>query len=371
MSAILVVPDFGLGEQIVDNKQRLKSIVFTINNYTDEDVELLKNLEEIVRCMIAAKEVGESETPHIQGYAELQSAKTRSALAKKYLPRAWIGKARGDGKQNFAYCKKGRQSKEEWTRDGVDGRHYGDEVDLVLEVGVPVGAGKRTDIDRAVEDLKDGMSFKEACIEHANVAMKYPNGFKMVRSALVQPRDEKPEVIVRWGATGTGKTHCAMLVDWPEERSYVWDPSLKGSNVVWFDGYDYEKKVVLEEFRAGSMPYAQMLRLLDRYEAKVQVKGFVTEFVATKIVITSPFHPKRWFPNLEKGDGVEQLLRRIDKIYHHVTCDGEEMARILEEGVDEDAPCFTVGEQNAKQHALEKQFGTEGFYPGASFPTWQ
>lgn len=357
------------GEEIVDDKQRLKSIVFTINNYSDEDVEKLKGMSDIAKCMIAAKEIGESGTPHIQGFAELKCAKTRSALAKKYLPRAWIMKARGDGRQNFAYCKKGTQSKEEWQRDGVDGLRYGDDVDVVVEIGEPIGSGRRSDIERAVETLKDGATIQETAFEHPEVFFKYPHAVKQYRAMCVAPRDEKPEVIVRWGHAGLGKTHYAKKMDWPGERCYTWDPTLKGSHVVWFDGYDFEKKVILEEFRPGSLPYAQLLRLLDKYDAKVQVKGFVTEFVATKIVITSPVHPRAWYPNLMKGDGIEQLLSRIDKIYHHTGDDlrkggSLDDLKILEEGVDEGQPILNSGDWH------KAQFGDEAFFPGASNPTY-
>jgi len=322
------------GEEVPDDK-RFRTWVFTVNNWTDDDVAKVMEMSEMVKYMIVAKEVGASGTPHLQGFVELKAKMCRRVLSKKYLPRAWIKKARGDAKSSFRYIKKGSQSKEEFKTEGEDGPNYGVGLDLVCEIGEPLGSGKRTDIDMCADDLKAGMGKKEAAWEHTNVYFKYPAAFEKFRGMCVEARSVKPEVIVRWGATGTGKTHYAKLVDWKEIKTYTWDPSLKGSSVAWFDGYDYEDKVILEEFRPGALAYAQLLRLLDRYDAKVQVKGFVTEFVATKIVITSPIHPLKWFPNLEKGDGVEQLLRRIDKIYHHVLVDGSDVAEIREEGVDE------------------------------------
>jgi hypothetical protein len=215
-------------------------------------------------------------------------------------------------------------------------------LDLVVEIGVGEKERQRNDILRCADDLKEGMSLKEAAREHTEVFFKYPSAMQKFRGFCVEPRSTKPEVIVRWGATGTGKTYFAKKVDWADVPAYTWDPSLKGSSVAWFDGYDYEDKVIFEEFRPGSLMFGQLLRLLDQYDAKVQIKGFVTEFVATKIVITSPVHPLKWFPS-KQDDGVEQLMGRIDKIYHHV---GDNMRKggieqkVLLEGVDE--PVFAL-----------------------------
>jgi len=50
-----------------------KNWAFTINNYTDDTVELLSNLVVCGKCsyVVFGLEVGEEGTPHIQGYLQL------------------------------------------------------------------------------------------------------------------------------------------------------------------------------------------------------------------------------------------------------------------------------------------------------------
>jgi len=58
-----------------------------------------------------------------------------------------------------------------------------------------------------------------------------------------------------------------------------------------------------------------LLRLLDRYDCRVETKGATIQFVPTKIVITSPVHPRSWYSIFEhQEDKIDQLLRRITSI---------------------------------------------------------
>ena len=57
---------------------------------------------------------------------------------------------------------------------------------------------------------------------------------------------------------------------------------------------------------------SDLLRLLDRYPYTVPLKCGHAQFLAKRIYITSPFHPKDWYPNC--GEQMKQLFRRISKI---------------------------------------------------------
>ena len=49
--------------------------IFTLNNYTDKDIELLKPFYvDYCKCLVCGKEVGEVElTPHLQGFFTLKT----------------------------------------------------------------------------------------------------------------------------------------------------------------------------------------------------------------------------------------------------------------------------------------------------------
>lgn len=85
---------------------KLRNICFTINNYTDIDVQALRNMyTECCKYIICGLEVGESGTPHIQGYAEFKDSMELHNI-KKHMPRAHIEKRKGTAEQADMYCQK-------------------------------------------------------------------------------------------------------------------------------------------------------------------------------------------------------------------------------------------------------------------------
>ena len=60
----------------------------------------------------------------------------------------------------------------------------------------------------------------------------------------------------------------------------------------WWDGYEGEKEVLIDEFWKDFYKYHELLRLLDRYPCKVEKKGGWAHLQgmvsATTIVITAP-----------------------------------------------------------------------------------
>ena len=89
----------------ISSKSRLRKCCFTLNNYTDEEfTQLLKVLDGMK--FIIGKEVGESGTPHLQGYVEFGRQLSFKQVKEMIGERAHIERARGNRKQNVAYCEK-------------------------------------------------------------------------------------------------------------------------------------------------------------------------------------------------------------------------------------------------------------------------
>jgi hypothetical protein len=55
-----------------------------------------------------------------------------------------------------------------------------------------------------------------------------------------------------------------------------------------------------------------MLRLLDRYECLIEVKGGFRQFRSRQIVVTSIFSPEVMYA--KASEDMNQLVRRIDEI---------------------------------------------------------
>lgn len=113
------------------------------------------------------------------------------------------------------------------------------------------------------------------------------------------------KVTVFWGPTGTGKSRRA----WEEAGldAYPKDPRTK-----FWDGYDRQEHVVIDEFR-GAIDVSHLLRWFDRYPVLVEVKGSSRVLVANRIWITSNLRPSHWFPELDEIT-LRALLRRLEVI---------------------------------------------------------
>lgn len=80
-----------------------KSFCFTINNYTEADVEAVKNV--LCQRIVAGKEVGENGTPHIQGAVTFKRSYRRAAVGKLLGGRAHVEEMRGKW-EDQEYCQK-------------------------------------------------------------------------------------------------------------------------------------------------------------------------------------------------------------------------------------------------------------------------
>lgn len=89
--------------------------VFTLNNYTEQEYEFLssefRNKSEKY-FYIVGKEVGESGTPHLQGYIALKDKKKKFrplptfAVKRNGKNAMHFERARGNREQNYKYCSK-------------------------------------------------------------------------------------------------------------------------------------------------------------------------------------------------------------------------------------------------------------------------
>ena len=78
---------------------------FTLNNYTEDNIKEISALLPLYcRRYIVAKEVGDSGTPHLQGYVEFM--KRERPLSKIPIKEIHWEKAKGDIKANRDYCEK-------------------------------------------------------------------------------------------------------------------------------------------------------------------------------------------------------------------------------------------------------------------------
>lgn len=105
---------------------------FTLNNYSDEQLASVTEFltrDPPVKYGIFGKEVAESGTPHLQGFAIFFSNQRLRAV-RGYIPRAHWEQARGTSQQAADYCKKDGDFTEFGTFPANQGRRTDLEVAL-------------------------------------------------------------------------------------------------------------------------------------------------------------------------------------------------------------------------------------------------
>jgi len=101
---------------------RARGWTVTLNNYNEEEWNIInENAQLHSEKFIFGKEVGESGTPHIQGYIYFKNPKDMNGV-KKILnnKKLHLEVAKGNTKQNLAYCSKDGKYKSKGMEDAIE-----------------------------------------------------------------------------------------------------------------------------------------------------------------------------------------------------------------------------------------------------------
>ena len=242
------------------------------------------------------EEAPTTKTPHYQGYAVWNKQVALSGK-KKCLPRANWKARRGTHEQ----CKEYHMKSE--TR--IEGPwEYGSDAD------VPRKAGQRTDLEAFVHKVQKRKRIpeRELLLEHTTIVAKYPKFVNRVHREFAPKRNWVTNVILLVGTTGVGKSMLAhSLMESGHFGRWFKVPHAKGSGL-YFDGYDGEECVLLDEFDGNRCPPTFLNDLTDRYSMSVPQHGRGNvNFVARTIIICSNFVPKDWW----KGEKHKPFMRRV------------------------------------------------------------
>lgn len=268
--------------------ERSRRFCFTWNNYPLDAEEQLRGFFERKHgiYLVFGREIGDSGTPHLQGYVHLKDAITFRAL-KSQLPSVHLERARGDGQQNRDYC----------TKD----------ADFV-EIGtLPVEKGK------AGKEAWALILRKAEEGDWAWIKEEYPRVWINTYQKLQSLRRPQLSVIEGdivnewwWGTTGTGKSKLA----WEKYGSICYQKMLNK----WWDGYDNEEVVVIEEWSPKNEVTASALKIwADRYPFAAQIKGGVLQKIRPKkIIVISNYRLEDCFPDARDREPVARRFAQIE-----------------------------------------------------------
>lgn len=282
---------------------RRRNYCFTVNNPDGLlDVNRWKTKP---RILVYQEEMGTNGTLHLQGYMEFTQALTINQIhALEGLEGAHLEARRGTKNQAISYCEKQDET-------FIGGPYYWPDKDAVDAVKTHGGEqGRRTDLESAVADVKAGKSTAELIENHPVVVVKYHRGLDYVRVNMTKPQrspNMPKDCVMYWGPPGTGKSF-RLLQECPPGPDWFWCQRGK-----WFDGYQGQPGLVFDEIRDSWYQFEFLLKLIDRYPLKVEIKGGTIEMLATRFRMSSNVHPKKWYKNANgrpNSPWAESPLRR-------------------------------------------------------------
>lgn len=271
-------------------QSRSRGWCFTINNYTEEEYK--QCIDAICQYIVVGKEVGESGTPHLQGYIHYDQPVPMSRVKHDLSQRAHVEKRFGTLSQAVDYCKKDGSFFENGKLRLANDNKWKDIIHLA-ELG---------DMDQIKED--------------------YPAIYTLHREKLMALRDHPQEILegdlqdhFEWwyGSTGTGKSH-QIWEKFPEH----FDKQINK----WWDGYKYEDVVVIEEAdpkKCEHMAYF-FKRWCDKYPFRAEIKGAHINYIRPKkIIITSNYTLQECFPNKEDYDPLKRRIKQVHFPFKYVS----------------------------------------------------
>lgn len=241
---------------------------------------------------------------HFQCYAHYKSQRFESAMRKVYK-----GHDVQVAKRTHQECRdyiKGPYNK--------NGKVKPINPDAV-EFGTIPEQGKRNDLRTFHDDIKAGKRGRDLSVDHLEIRAKYPK----LEQTLINEEDEQraidmfeagfcPEVHVRWGEPGVGKSR--YIYDNHQARD-VYELNLGDGSTksIWWDGYRGQEVILINDFE-GEMGWKYLLRLLDRYPFRIQIKGSHCWRLCKYIYITSNDKPEHWYSDKR----MEPLMRRLTSV---------------------------------------------------------
>lgn len=252
---------------------RAKNWVFTINNYTQEDENRLKEMD--CEWIIFAHEHQEEGTPHLQGAICFKGRRDASALGKLFK---WhLEVMQGTPQDSKTYCTK--EDKNYFEKGTMPtSKHDSNTKKIEWEEVYKLAEEGRFDEIRKDVYIRYMRSLKQLYFDNRKDADldNYDND------------DLKKHFLWLWGPTGTGKSHTARRIS---KELGCNTPYLKGLNK-WWSGYNFQKVTIIEEANPKACEIlANFFKLwCDKWSFSAEVKG--NEIPACRpeyIIVTSNY----------------------------------------------------------------------------------
>ncbi len=238
-------------------------------NWCFTDFELLEwdkiysRHDEITYICWGKETCPKTKKDHIQGWIQFDKKKRMTGVKKVCRSKKiHIESCRGSEQENNKYCQK-------------DNKY--------ATLGEFTTQGQRTDLEQLKKIIDEGGTLETIANENFHAFIKYNRGFQEYKKIIdkkLRADFRKVKVIHIHGKTGTGKTKKAM--------SYENVYKIQGDDMKWWDGYDGEKTIVIDEYD-NQINCTKLLGILDGYRLRLEIKGSYTYANWDTVIITSNY----------------------------------------------------------------------------------
>ncbi len=179
------------------------------------------------------------------------------------------------------------------------------------ERGASVSQGQRTDLEEIKQIIDTEGSMMDVAEHNFGAYCRYRSSFEKYKQMVDQQKRKdfrKVEVIIIKGPTGCGKTRRAVEMS---KDTY----KIEGGEMAWFDGYNGEKTLVIDEYD-NQINCTTLLGILDGYTRRLPIKGGFTYANWDRVIMTTnndELHTSA------KNEHKKALKRRITRVINFFT----------------------------------------------------
>lgn len=269
------------GEQI-----KTRDFVFTLNNYTENDIQRLTTEHVSIDYIVFGEETGTSGTPHLQGFVQFKHPVSFQRVKRLLGNNVHVEQRRGTVQQAIDYCKKDGQIHSQGTPKRL----------LSCK-----DAQKET--WRNIIRLAENNELDKIKEEYPSYFIRYLNKLKSLSKGS---KEIIPIIENEWwyGPTGTGKSYTL----WNRYPDHFQKELNK-----WWDNYNGQEIVAIEEWSPKNEVTASALKIwADRYPFTGQIKGgTLAKIRPKKIIVLSNYSIEQCFQNKEDRDPIKRRFKEV------------------------------------------------------------
>ncbi len=259
-----------------------------------------------VKYLVFQRERGDqTQREHVQGYIHFSTQKRRFAVNNVlHLQKTHLEVSKGTPSDNRAYC-----TDADKRIEGTDYFEHGE---------CPGAQGSRLAV--VAESIKT-KGLKQTIRDSPQTYITCGRGMRDLDRFYKNERVRKNHVNVICinGASGSGKSWWANNLYDPGHSFTM--PAVPANGNAWFDGYDDERTLVIDEF-SGRMEFELFKNVLDSYKQSVPVKGDHTPALWDTVIITTNFHPNSWYGNDIDPWGLDTVSTIQRRIHTYIEAHG-------------------------------------------------